>query len=468
MYRQGDRVGPWFLQQFKGAGGNGEVWVANRPENPQVALKILKSKKAGSEPYQRFHDEIELHRQLGNEPGVVPFVDACIPDNPTKDNPAWLAMEVAEPIQEVLVAEDTLESVVVAVRDIASTLSRLASQRIFHRDIKPANLFRFCGEWAISDFGLASFPAKAALTQPGRKLGPAHYIAPEMLHNPSTANAAPADVYSLAKSLWVLATGQHYPLPGQHDPSESMCALASYLQHDRAALLDLLLHHATFLDPQRRPSMSDLAAELQAWLSKPPPAGRPEESLDLAARIRPVVSRLQADRDARIRSGVAFKGFVKQVSDYFEPFLVFCRRELVGDAKSNGHVSSRQSDFVSEYFPPEPGCTRPIMQGCPTVEVNLRPGGPSGTASVHYNGMFDIQVFEGGSAKFTAAHAILRYCKTESGQVDRQHQITWSESREAPATSAQAAAAVNELLESWSHNFRAAVQRFVNLVEKCG
>ena len=77
-------------------------------------------------------------------------------------------------------------------------------------------MFLLDEKWILGDFGLATFPDKPALTQEGRKLGPLHYLAPEMLNEPTTALGGPADVYSLGKTLWVAATGQRYPLPGEH------------------------------------------------------------------------------------------------------------------------------------------------------------------------------------------------------------------------------------------------------------
>ena len=95
------------------------------------------------------------------------------------------------------------------------------------------------------------------------------YIAPEMLNNASISAGGPADVYSLSKTLWVLVTGQNYPLPGQHQSEIEQVALQSFLNHPRIALLDILLERATQLDPLARPSMKQFAEELRAWLRKP-------------------------------------------------------------------------------------------------------------------------------------------------------------------------------------------------------
>jgi serine/threonine protein kinase len=101
------------------------------------------------------------------------------------------------------------------VREYALTLAGLAAKGIGHRDLKPENLFRHEGRWVIGDFGLATYPGKEPITVGERRLGPLYFIAPEMLREPDVADAGPADVYSLAKTLWALASGQRYPPEGQ-------------------------------------------------------------------------------------------------------------------------------------------------------------------------------------------------------------------------------------------------------------
>jgi serine/threonine protein kinase len=96
---------------------------------------------------------------------------------------------------------------------IAGALSRVHAPENAHRDIKPNNLYWHDGRWCLGDFGLAEFDDAESITRSDRKLGPAYYIAPEMLNNASSADGCAADVYSLGKTICVMATGQKYPLP---------------------------------------------------------------------------------------------------------------------------------------------------------------------------------------------------------------------------------------------------------------
>jgi len=103
-----------------------------------VALKLINSKKVEREPYQRFVREIEFLRSHQEVPGLLPLLDANLPDLPGRDDQPWLAMPIATPITNALEGRP-LADVVAAVAVIADTLARL--QRDFgiaHRDIKPA------------------------------------------------------------------------------------------------------------------------------------------------------------------------------------------------------------------------------------------------------------------------------------------------------------------------------------------
>jgi serine/threonine protein kinase len=226
----GQTVGPWTLIEPLGRGGNATVWRASRhgSEKP-VALKLLNTKKVEKEPYQRFVREIGFLRE-------------------------HQALPVAVPISQALDVKP-LSDVVAAMAAIADTLAQL--QRDFgiaHRDIKPGNLYELDGSWLIGDFGLVAVPDAEALTAEGRQLGPAHYTAYEMILDPTTANPHPADVYSLGKTVWVLATGQAWP-PDGHQPVRTRgFEIGDFRPHPRAAALD---HEVDLMTRLRPPEVGD-------------------------------------------------------------------------------------------------------------------------------------------------------------------------------------------------------------------
>jgi serine/threonine protein kinase len=297
--KAGDRVGKWTLIDPLGRGGNAEVWLARSREHDQAALKVLRRKDRNPDAFQRFCDEIRLLKHLGPCPGIVPIIETSLGDGP-KDR-QWIAMAVAEPIREGLGQPPPLERVVSAISRVADTLSSLASRNISHRDIKPENLYWFEGDAAIGDSGLADFPEKTEITKDGRWLGPLHFMAPEMLTNPATAEGEPADVYSLAKTLWVLATEQKWPPPGPHRLDEPSTCLRSYVNHVHVDELDLLIERSTSRDPTARPTMEQFAAELTAWLAPElSSVDLPSLELDhLAAKIRTAHEVLERENTLR-------------------------------------------------------------------------------------------------------------------------------------------------------------------------
>lgn len=258
--KAGTQVGPWTMISELGSGGNGVVWLAERADTT-AALKVLAN--PGGDRWARFRDEVEVMRRLGDHPGVLRLIDAYVPQVRGKER-AWLATPEATPVA-VALADATVAEVVEAVRHYAEVLADLAAQGIHHRDVKPDNLFAYESNWVLGDFGLAAYPGKEPLTTNARKLGPLYFIAPEMLREPDSADAEPADVFSLAKTLWVLATGQRYPPEGQIRVDVSAHELSQWVSSDGLLALGLVLEQATDVQPGDRPTMTDFARALERW-----------------------------------------------------------------------------------------------------------------------------------------------------------------------------------------------------------
>lgn len=110
----------------------------------------------------------------------------------------------------------------------------------------------------MGDFGIASFPDKVARTNTKGKLGPAYFIAPEMIFDPKRVNGGSADVYSLAKTLWVLLCGQKYPLPGELRSDVTLARIETWVQDAGLSDLNGLLEACRSSAPEHRPSVGDL------------------------------------------------------------------------------------------------------------------------------------------------------------------------------------------------------------------
>lgn len=202
-----DQVGPWKLdRELLGEGGNAVVRQGHHATTGDLAaVKLIKTRKITSEPYLRFVREIETLRSIGPTPGVLPVIDSYLPAVPSRDDRPWLAMPIATPIGVALTGR-SLSDVVRSVHAVALTLANLHEiHGLAHRDIKPANLFVYQQDYVIGDFGLVATPDLDELAKTGRPLGPTFFMADEMISNPKSADPYRADVFALAKTLWVLA-----------------------------------------------------------------------------------------------------------------------------------------------------------------------------------------------------------------------------------------------------------------------
>jgi serine/threonine protein kinase len=360
--RQGARFGKWTLLEKLGQGGNGAVWLAVSETEQRAAIKFLTSNflQSSRDPdeqelrqrrTQRFQDEIDFLWSHKGDDGILPIVDSHSPNNPTQENRPWFATEVGEPVTVWIDRQaERLSSAVSVVCSVARTLSKLHGQMKFHRDIKPDNILMLNGQPTLGDFGLVDFPGKPEITDRMEILGPRFYIAPEMLIDAEDVDGGPADVYSLAKTLWVLGTGYSYPIPGEQRITEPALTLSEYVDHPRSKTLDVLMYTATRHSPTARISMSNLHAELDAWSS---PDALPENTEKRVARLAPNLRAIELRRsDSRSRFTVekdAARRLVDISSEYLQPQLRVLEQLAVTDFE--GHPLS-PSLCVHDHSPP--------------------------------------------------------------------------------------------------------------------
>ncbi|MEU4954377.1 protein kinase domain-containing protein [Streptomyces lavendulae] len=219
----------------------------------------------------RFHEEARQMAALtaAGEHGVLPVLDI---DKAAA--PEWFVMPQARLLADALRERSgqeppCLRDVVASIADIAETLGRLSDQEIAHRDIKPANLFWLDQRPVVGDFGIAAWPRRPALTLTGENIGPMYFIAPEMRERQKPARDFPADVWSLAKTLFVLAHGLKYPPEGTHYVQGPEFDLW-HLGGNAGLRLAPILEAATAYRPRDRISMTDFCTELRLWLDQHP------------------------------------------------------------------------------------------------------------------------------------------------------------------------------------------------------
>lgn len=266
--------GKWEVIKKIGKGGNGQVYRVMYG-NKEYALKSL-IKFSKTIAYQRFKDEIQSLISLNTINGVIEIVDYYLPDTPSKDDAPYYVMPLGQEIGNFLIGKShnfLFESFL----NITKAVEELHYKEYTHRDIKPNNILVIDNESVLCDFGLVSFPEKSKLTGKNEKLGPQWTIAPEMKRTSSTAEFKKADIYSLAKTLWILITGSKVGFEGQYILNSSLSldkfisveintmTISGDWHYFSIVKLEELLVKATDNDPRNRPTATEFYKMLKFW-----------------------------------------------------------------------------------------------------------------------------------------------------------------------------------------------------------
>ena len=211
---KGFRLGPYKILDQIGAGGMGQVFLAEHTTmRRKVALKVLPAKAAADRVgVERFYREARAVAAL-DHPNIVRAHDVGF-----DRGSHYLVLEYVEGIDlgsRIKEAGGRIpvgEAAGYAVQ-AAAGLQHAHEKGLVHRDIKPQNLLVDKeGVLKILDMGLARFFEDAddkltAKLDGGGVMGTADYVSPEQLLDSSSIDHR-ADIYSLGATLYHLMTGQ--------------------------------------------------------------------------------------------------------------------------------------------------------------------------------------------------------------------------------------------------------------------
>jgi serine/threonine protein kinase/tetratricopeptide (TPR) repeat protein len=218
MLSKGTVVGHYLIVEKIGAGGMGEVYLAEDTElNRQVALKFLSSHLCqDADCRTRFKREAQAAAKL-NHPNIVTIYEVS-----EFNGRPFFAMELVErqSLRELIKAKELpIERVIELAIQICEGLNKAHQAGIVHRDVKPANiLIDADGRARILDFGLAAVQGSDHLTKTGSTLGTIGYMSPEQVRGEQVDHRT--DIFSLGVVLYELITGRQ-PFKSDNDAATS-------------------------------------------------------------------------------------------------------------------------------------------------------------------------------------------------------------------------------------------------------
>ncbi|GAB2561939.1 protein kinase domain-containing protein [Spirosoma aerophilum] len=260
QFRKGQVFGKWTLDAYLGGGGNGTVWRCLTKEGEEGAIKILK--QVNPKSYSRFLDETSVLDKNSDVIGIIPILDRYLPDD-IKGKVPFFVMPVAKNAEKEFINK-SFEEKIDAILEVCETLKVLHQRGISHRDIKPSNLLYYNSRFSLADFGLVDFPDKRDVSVANEQIGARWTIAPEMKRESSKAEGIKADIYSLAKTLWIVLTGNYKGFEGRYS-TESIIELKKFNTDIYTNPIDKLLSACTDNDPNARPNIDEFSIELNNW-----------------------------------------------------------------------------------------------------------------------------------------------------------------------------------------------------------
>ena len=213
--QEAERLGQYRLKRFLGAGGMGDVYLAEHVLLKQpFAVKLLRPERIADERVlKRFEAEVHAMAKLQHWNTVEIYDYGHAPDGSF-----YYVMEYLPgmTLDQIVARYGTLSSgrTIRMLLQVCNALNEAHSMGLTHRDIKPGNIIitERAGIYDVAkllDFGLVKSVenSDARLTMEGTIAGTPAYMSPEQAAGTATVHAR-SDIYSLGAVGYFLLTGR--------------------------------------------------------------------------------------------------------------------------------------------------------------------------------------------------------------------------------------------------------------------
>ncbi|UFR04952.1 serine/threonine-protein kinase [Streptomyces sp. Go40/10] len=202
------RIGPYTVMHRLGAGGMGEVYLAESRTGLRLAVKVVRAEHAEDRTFRaRFRHEVRAARTVG---GAGTYT-ARVVDADTEAERPWMATEfVPGPnLRDAVLDHGALPGPAVRILAAAlgEALAAIHAKGLVHRDLKPSNILLGPDGPRVIDFGIVRALEATALTRTGAVVGSVGYVSPEQIRNGGQVGP-PSDVFSLGAVLAYAAGGR--------------------------------------------------------------------------------------------------------------------------------------------------------------------------------------------------------------------------------------------------------------------
>lgn len=271
----GQTFGSFRLTRCLGRGGMGAVYEAkHRLIGTRAAVKVLLPDLGAEDYARRFLDEARAVNIISH-PGVVSIFEFGQRD---EDNRLFIVMEFlqGQSLESFVAARKTvsLDELLPLLLQLARAIEAAHRAGIVHRDLKPSNvmlvpdpLLSGGQRVKVVDFGIAKVrrakPGRDDATEVGAVMGTPFFMAPEQ-YGKAEEVTGKADVFALGVIIFEALSGK---LPfGKASTfvvitrsAPPLRSVAASVPVPLARLVDAMLNS----EPDARPSMSDVVAELE-------------------------------------------------------------------------------------------------------------------------------------------------------------------------------------------------------------